>query len=107
MGTKLRILHLIGSGVVGGREKQLAQILRGQAVRADSEVRVLFQKAEGPNYSSIAEIPNVSASVLPGEGELNPRSMLKCGKEIRRSDVVFLHSPRIAFMLPLMLSGKP
>jgi hypothetical protein len=107
MERRRKILHLIGSGTMGGREKQLLMILRSQSSEPGNQVSVLIQDPTGPNYNLMASMPGVTASTLPSRSEFSPRSMIRTRSLVSQADVVFLHSPRIAFMLPLLLTAGP
>src|SRR5689334_2991330 len=107
MKPRVRILHMIGNGATGGREKQLYLVTRSQSSLADYEVSVLFQNPEGPNYDRIAALPNVRVLSLPTQEEFSLRSMRATSAAAREANIVVLHSPRISFMLPLLFSRTP
>ncbi|MBW2123015.1 MAG: glycosyltransferase family 4 protein [Deltaproteobacteria bacterium] len=104
---KRRIIHLIDNGRMGGREKQLYLVVRWQSGKPWNEVSVLFQRPYGEAFEWIRGLPGVKVWELPKEGDLSPASMWTCLGLVRGSDLVFLHSPRAVFMVPLLLVRKP
>lgn len=104
---KRRMIHLIDNGLMGGREKQLYLVVRSQSAKSQNDVSVVFQRPYGEAFDWIRRLPRVKVWGLRKEDDLSLASMWRCLGLVRKSDLVFLHSPRIAFMAPLLFVRRP
>lgn len=104
MNRELKVLHLMGSGHIGGREKfiytVLSEINANQSL--GNSTAILFQNPNGLFYQKVASLLHIEVYQLPNCKEFSLQSWLVCWKIIKTYDVVILHSPRLAFMIPLL-----
>ncbi len=102
-----RIVHFIGSGMMGGREKQLVLIAKEQARQFGHQVSVVFQDPVGPNYDALVQCAAIRVLSLKSKNEMSLAAVFQTLRLARQHDVVFLHSPRIPFLLGLWFANRP
>ncbi|RIK80617.1 hypothetical protein DCC62_03265 [candidate division KSB1 bacterium] len=102
-----RIVHFIGSGMMGGREKQLVLIAREQTRQFAHQVTVVFQNPAGPNYEALLDHTDIRVISLKSPNETSLRAAIQTLRLACQHDVAFLHSPRIPFLLGLWLANRP
>lgn len=102
-----RIIHFIGSGMMGGREKQLVLIAKEQARQFGHQVTVVFQNPTGPNYDALVHCPEIRVMSLKSPNEMSLAAAFQTLRLAGQHDVAFLHSPRIPFLLGLWLAHHP
>lgn len=102
-----RIIHFIGSGMMGGREKQLVLIVKEQVRQFAHQVTVVFQNPAGLNYEALLDHADIRVISLSSPNEANLLAAIQTLRLARQHDVAFLHSPRIPFLLGLWLADRP
>lgn len=88
---KHRVLHFLWAGRIGGAERAVYQLIRGQLLSGAYEVGVVFGQADGPYVDSIRALGAETLDLhMRGTGDL--MHALKHVGEMRRFDIHHFHA---------------
>ncbi len=99
--VNIRVIHFIGGGEIGGRERILHLLLREEKRSVNVRSAVLFLKPSGPFYDEIVRdgLERIDIS--------NGRSVWNAVKQCARADVLVFHTAHWKLMVIGLASGAP
>jgi glycosyltransferase involved in cell wall biosynthesis len=101
---KIKVLHLIGSGALGGAEKFVYQLARHQQSDEEIESAIMFMKARGPFYEEA--VKKHILSLFWGERQ-GIKHFFSTINIFRNYDILHFHGLYPSAFLASVISGVP